>query len=551
MDITTKSNYNSSSSDRYTLHISNTSTEQQLMDSHQSSANSFTALIQPPLDLNNLMYLRAHDTDLKLENLNIDSVPLIFQKNNSEIIKTKLVIDSSLCRDNFIVDKDELHEENQKQLEVALDDFHTLQPSKALNFLNEILENSSNLFIIKRYLEVVADDNSIFQNQIFEGLSADKSIDEDITTHDLNMIFRYTEIALFARIEISKHLNMLTHPPVPPSKSPTRKLTDLLDPRIPYRFDNGLDRTREERILFASKVLNSPQKRTHYNDTLGIRTSPSIKLIDLTNYYDINFKRLTDKQKEKKSDEIKSALHAWLSVAGKLGKQANGQLTADNRQYLETWQNSNLNIIKMGRKLLELTFNAKERQMRPNSKIFNRPFLALSLDRSHLKCQFHINRDKLVDKCSLTVKFPPYASYKLGSSLQENQENENKINKVVVGPITLTKQSNIAMYTNIIVSDRQKLFSSIRFSPQLLCVKSPILAETARESERSILFSSDSDFITFFQMPLKLNKYGTNIISTTASHGKIHQDFFKVHRNHNILSQIKIRITDENNIDFR
>lgn len=52
-------------------------------------------------------------------------------------------------------------------------------------------------------------------------------------------------------------------------------------------------------------------------------------------------------------------------------------------------------------------------------------------------------------------------------------------------------------------------------------------------------------------MPLKISKYGTNIISTTASHGKIHQDFFKVHRNHNILSQIKIRITDENNIDFR
>lgn len=55
----------------------------------------------------------------------------------------------------------------------------------------------------------------------------------------------------------------------------------------------------------------------------------------------------------------------------------------------------------------------------------------------------------------------------------------------------------------------------------------------------------------FFQMPLKINKYGTNIISTTTSHGKIHQDFFKVHRNHNILSQIKIRVTDENNIDFR
>ena len=206
----------------------------------------------------------------------------------------------------------------------------------------------------------------------------------------------------------------------------------------------------------------------------------------------------------------------------------------------------------MGRKLLKLIFNAKERLMRPNSKIFNTQFLTLSLDRSQLKCHFHINKNKLADKCSLAIQFPYYVSYKIGCSITTSPESEKKMNKVTVGPISLDdEQSNLPMYTNSILSERQRLFSSFRFSPQLLCVKSPILAETARESERAILFSPDNDYITFFQMPLKINKYGTNIISTTASHGKIHQDFFKVHRNHNILSQIKIRITDENNIDFR
>ena len=150
-----RQNFNSASSDKYTLHISNASTENQLSDSHQSSANAFTALIQPPLDLNNLMYLRARDTDLKLENLNIDSLPLIFQKNDTEIIKTKLVIDSNLCRDNLIMDKDELYEENQNLLEISVGDYFNLQPSKCLQYLNSLIENSSNLFIIKRYLEVL------------------------------------------------------------------------------------------------------------------------------------------------------------------------------------------------------------------------------------------------------------------------------------------------------------------------------------------------------------------------------------------------------------
>ena len=92
------------------------------------------------------------------------------------------------------------------------------------------------------------------------------------------------------------------------------------------------------------------------------------------------------------------------------------------------------------------------------------------------------------------------------------------MNLVTVGPIDLTTQSNFPMYTNTIISDRQKLFSSIRFSPQLLCVKSPILAETARESERAILFNQDDDYITFFQACIYLSIQ----ISNSNSDSKVH-----------------------------
>ena len=53
------------------------------------------------------------------------------------------------------MDKDELYEENQNLLEISVGDYFNLQPSKCLQYLNSLIENSSNLFIIKRYLEVL------------------------------------------------------------------------------------------------------------------------------------------------------------------------------------------------------------------------------------------------------------------------------------------------------------------------------------------------------------------------------------------------------------
>ena len=61
----------------------------------------------------------------------------------------------------------------------------------------------------------------------------------------------------------------------------------------------------------------------------------------------------------------------------------------------------------------------------------------------------------------------------------------------------------------------------------------------------------DPDDITFFSLPLKLGKHiGTNIISSHG-HGKTQSEFFKIRQVHTILSQISIRLTDENNVNLR
>ena len=473
-------NFNSSTSDRFTLLLNNSAVEHGLADSQQSSAHNFEALLEPPLDLGNLIYLKSKEAEVRLENLHISSLPLTFFQSAEEVIKTKLYIDPSLVRDNFVLTDSVLETENENQLQISVSDFHTHMPDKAIDYINSLLDNSANIYVIKRYMEIVADDDSIFIDTIFDNLSADQSVDQDIRVHDLALLSRYCDFSIFARFQLAKHLYKLINP--------TGNINSLLNTR--YKYKNGsLDRLKEERQMHASKVLNSPDRRLNYNASLMTSSSP-LKLIDLTAFYDIRLDKLnTAKTQDDKptlppelktrSEKIKSVLITWLKMTNKM--QSNNQITDENRTYIEQWFYNNISLIKMARKLSELIYNAIEKLKRPNSTIFSRQFLQLGLDRSQLKVKFHINKHNLVEKTSLKITFPPYVSYKLGSSLPTDSYNYAKLTKIKVGPITLANNNQVtSLFTNIITSEKQKTYSSIRFLPQLLCVKSSILAETGR-----------------------------------------------------------------------
>ena len=475
-----RSTFNSSTADRFTLLLNNSATEHNLDDSDQSSAHDFEALLEPPLDLGNLIYLRSKEAEVRLENLHISSLPLTFFESPQEIIKTRLYIDPALVRDNFVLIDSVLENENEDQLRISVNDFHTHLPIKALEYLNSLLDNSANIYVIKRYMEIVADDDSIFIDSIFDNLSADHSVDEDVRVQDLTVLARYCDFSMFTRFQLAEHLYKLINP--------TGNIKDLLNTR--YRYKAGfLDRLKEEKILHSSKILNSPDKRKNYNTSL-MTSASSLKLIDLTGFYDIRLDKLNivDKPNKPKilplelqtrSDKTKSILITWLKMTNKM--QNNNHITDTNKTYIEEWLHHNISLLQMGRKLSELIYNAIEKLKRPNSAIFSRQFLQLSLDRSQLKVKFHINKQNLVEKSSLKITFPPYVSYKLGSSLPTDSYDHMKLTKIKVGPITLAADNQVtSLFTNTITSEKQRTFSSIRFLPQLLCVKSPILAETGR-----------------------------------------------------------------------
>ena len=132
-------NYNSSSAERYTLQISNEGVETLLQEHDLSSANNFEVSLTPSLDLHQLSYLQSLDVEVKTENLQIDSCPLVFQEG--EKIETLLTITPDLATGNLNFGKDQLSIRNQQPLIVNLANFQTNNIVEALNFLNKILQN--------------------------------------------------------------------------------------------------------------------------------------------------------------------------------------------------------------------------------------------------------------------------------------------------------------------------------------------------------------------------------------------------------------------------
>ena len=59
-------NYNSSTSEQYSLHVSNEHTEMSLPPNALSSANNFEVNLSPALDLNQLSFLQSTDVEVRI-----------------------------------------------------------------------------------------------------------------------------------------------------------------------------------------------------------------------------------------------------------------------------------------------------------------------------------------------------------------------------------------------------------------------------------------------------------------------------------------------------
>ena len=451
-------NYNSTSSNQYTLQITNEPIETNLPPDELSSAKDFTITLNPTLNLNQLSYMQSLDWEVALENLQIDSNPLVFQSN--ETIDTYLHIPPELARDNFVMHSAAIEKKNKVALGVNVTEYHSTKLTDAIEFINNLLQKGSNLFIITGYAEVLFDSASIIQENMFRGLQIDLEI--TIWTQDLLLLAKYIDIALFSRLKAVEFLNAMINP--------ERPVSQLVHPDT-FVFNRGvLTKESESKILERSNFLNTINERRLFNKNLNVASNP-MEMVNFTDFYDIDLSRKSrsstrhQRNQEKINEQIQrlqSSLNTYLNLLDKLTKK-DGKLLPPNVLYIEEMISNNIKILSLGKKLHELIHVELEKlQVREGSKLFSRSFLAISLDHSLLKCQFFIDRNKLAENCSLTAYFPPIVSYKLGSN---RDISTHRYNSVRVGPITMNAVTNpFPKITNIIMNVSQRLAVVFAFS---------------------------------------------------------------------------------------
>ena len=275
----------------------------------------------------------------------------------------------------------------------------------------------------------------------------------------------------------------------------------------------------------------------------------SVKIIDPKRFYDFGFQppgknaTLLALHATKK-EEIKTALVDFLGSVGKLERDVSGALTDKTRKHLGKMIENNVTLVEVAKKIQSLIKNEKERlTLRKRAWLFARHFLSVALDEAQSKCRFFIDRTKLAPDCTITVTFPPHASYKLGSA---RDLTTRKYGMVQVGPISSVPPTQpVPKLSNNILLDTQRLHSGVRFLAKLLCLATDFLAESSRQQEKEQFFFSHEDMLTFFKVPLKPKYLGPHFLTVESSQLPP-QPYHRVHKARMQLHTFKIMMFDEN-----
>ena len=524
-------NFNSTSSSHYTLYCSNEEAELPLSGPGPSSASNFRVNLVPSLDLNQLSLFQSTEVEARISNLQIDSLPLTF--SGGETIDTYVTIEPRLGRDNLICHSFILGDENDKPLSIEVGDFHAANNSNALAYLNQLLINSANIFVLKRYFELLTDSDNMFLDTAFDNLDIDSPV--EILPEDCELLRRYVDLAMYARIKIFELLKEHL------------KSDETINKRS-VMYDNGVFYQNDETRILKQSTLLGPIKAREPSQP-GLEDDPPLTIIDFSIFYDIslNNKLKPNMIKLREADaKIKERLFAYLMTGGKYNR-ADQTISADNRLYLEQYMSDQILLLNIGKTAQTLIHNEQQRlRTRQSANIFSRPLVNITFDSSGLKCRFIINKSQCVEHMTYEVKFPPIVSYKLGS---EKNITTGKYETISIGPISLSQPETYQKVVNRVIHEKQRLCSSLRIAPKLLCLGTDFLADCNRQTSKEYFLFQSDDVIIFFQMQLKISNSGSNAVVLSSSEG-LHQAFYKVHKARTFLSSLKVCLFDENGVSL-
>ena len=492
----------SSSIDHYELYLTNKSTENELGEDDLSSASDWKAVLEPSVDVANLLYGKSDIAQAKVKQISISSLPLCYSKTES--IKAFITIPPSFGACNQFYNTENVETFNMEPYVIPLEDVITSSAVEAVNFLDEKLGLPLIHFLIRSTLKIVLD-IQIFNANAFHKLSPT----------DIKLILAYLDACLFSRNIIHDYFCTMAN------------ITDNIKNHVQSNFTNPIfpSKKTEDKWIGESTTILPPDER--------VRPLYLENAMTLDHFYEINLKHAYD-QEDGVSNRIKTETARWLQD---MILAREGESDDDRLKYFQS-------LIACNKQLIALAIKTKkalavlEKHVKLNTVVKSQDELfKLSLNPNTKKLMVTVNpKPFLADNdVSFTVMLPNHCSHSLGA------EGQSSSCSVTLGPFSYRSLQSIptTSISNHIQHPHQSLAFPVRPVPRVILLISNLCATLKRD--QWLRDTPWSDFQILSTIIVDESCIDSQLIYTCNTE----ENYHRLNNSKTLLSQFHLCLLDE------
>ena len=456
----------SSSIDHYELYISNQQTEDELDENALSSASDWEAILEPSVDVSNLLYGKSDIAQAKVKQMNISSLPLCFSK--SEAIKVFIIIPPEFGKCNQWFNSENVATFNNQPYVVKLEDVITNSAADAVTFLDEKLSLPLIHFLLRSTLKIILD-IQIFDDNTFHKLSLS----------DIKLILAYLDACLFSRNILHNYLCKVIN------------VTDDIKDHVTSNFTNTkfISKASEDKWIDESTTILPPDQR---NRPLFLENA-----ISLEHFNDVHLKNAYD-QEDGPSHRIETETARWLQDTDVLEREDAdnplSKLTDKSLTYVKDLIASNKQLIEQAIKTKNV-LSILERHIKLTTTVRSQDELfRLGLNSYNKKLKVSLNpKPFLADNgVTFTIELPSHCGHSLGA------DGPFLSSSVTLGPYSYRslERPPATSISNQIQHPNQSLAFPVRPVPRIILLVSDLCATLKRDQWLGGSFWSDYQILT-------------------------------------------------------
>ena len=494
----------------FQLSLSNLNIENASQSEESTASNMKLILEDEELDLNEQIYMKSLAAEICLENFSLSNLPSTF--SGLEPIDMLLTTPSTLIKGNAIIDETTIKRRNESLCPLPLPALITSSPRNCLNHVNQSIRNSTNKYLLFRFLETVLD-TDLFKESVFREPHIG-----NISQEDILLMYWYLRVAIITRLQLIAVINLKlqSNDEMPSPKGvPTAKYTE--DEVTTAVNSSPLFKPLRKRKAVRHRLI-SPKR--FYDTDLGQGVQPVLKQVadDLDKYLtDMGFEVIKD-----------------------------GALTTESNNLLTTIKNNNISLLSQAETCYNLLRLELQKQNSADKQglheLYKNEILLLSLDPLG-KCVFNTYPDLFLalDGSQFTLTFGPKTSKVLGVVTNASDEESLQIGPLTNSDSHATHLNRTTLKRNRILTQNDRLFARVTPMNRTLFVLTDMI-------------SNDCHYISTWKTNTEFSSYQI-LAAFEITQDDIESDcvlklsqprrFFRVKQAQNVLRSVNIVLADQ------